>query len=127
MSVEQQFRHIVSKSLDLLSVEDLKPIVLAFWYEDYNPEIKGMNSIELRRAGYLIELLMSFNCISDTRQLELMKLTKKIKQHLHNSPPVLSNQRNNLDSLAEEWHLDESIFTAIQPLLKYQTRHYVHS
>ena len=94
-------------------------------YEDYTPKLDGLKSLELRRAGYLLDLFMSFNCVSDTRQLELMRLTQQIKEKLPNIEPV--NFHSSLDPIATEWHLDEDISTAIQPLLKYQTRHYINS
>ena len=129
MNLQHKFEHIVNSPLNLMTYEDLKPIALGFWYEDYIPEVRGMNSVELCRAGYLIELLMSFNCVSDARQLELMKLTQKIVTSLSNLKPdlLVVGDRNSLDPIALKWGLNESIFALIQPLLKYQTRHYVHS
>ena len=129
MSLQHKFEYIVSSPLNLLTCEDLKPIALGFWYENYTPEVKEMNSVELCRAGYLIDLLMSFNCVSDDRQLELMKLTQKIEQSLSNLKLdlVAVGDRNSSDPIALKWGLNEDIFAALQPLLKYQTRHYVHS
>ena len=124
MNLQQKFETIVRSSLTSLSSEDLKSIALGFWYEDYTPKLDDMNSIELRRAGYLLDMFMSFNCVSDTRQLELMALTQEIKKGLSDPPP---NSYSSLDSIAQEWHLAEDISAAIQPLLKYQTRHYIHS
>ena len=125
MNLQQQFENIVRSSLNLLDSEDLKSIALGLWYENYTPKFDGMNSIELRRTGYLLDLFMSFNCVSDTRQLELMTLTRKIKDKLSDSQSITFS--SNLDPIAQEWHLDEDVSAAIQPLLKYQTRHYVHS
>lgn len=125
MNLQQQFENIVRSSLNFLDSEDLKSIALGLWYENYTPKFDGMNSIELRRTGYLLDLFMSFNCVSDTRQLELMTLTRKIKDKLSDSQSITFS--SNLDPIAQEWHLDEDVSAAIQPLLKYQTRHYVHS
>ena len=125
MNLQQQFENIVRSSLNLLDSEDLKSIALGLWYENYTPKFNGMNSIELRRTGYLLDLFMSFNCVSDTRQHELMTLTRKIKDKLSDSQSITFS--SNLDPIAQEWHLDEDVSAAIQPLLKYQTRHYVHS
>jgi len=124
MSLQQKFENIVSSSLTPLSPEDLKSIALGFWHKGYTPKLDGLNSLELRRAGYLVNLFMSFNCVSDTRQLELMALTQEIKEKLPNLQAVTSH--NSQDPIAQEWHLGEDISTAIQPLLKYQTRHYIH-
>ena len=125
MSLQYKFENIVSSSLTTLSPDELKSIALGFWYGDYTPKLEGFKSLELRRAGYLLDFFMSFNCVSDTRQLELMALTQKIKEKLPNLKPV--NSHDSLDPIAQEWHLGEDISSAIQPLLEYQTRHYVHS
>ncbi|MCC0175810.1 hypothetical protein I4641_02290 [Waterburya agarophytonicola K14] len=124
MTLQQQFENLVGSSLTNLNSEDLKPVALGFWYEDYTPNLDKMNSMELRRAGYLLDLFMSFNCVSDLRQIELMALTQKIKENLPELKLVTSSK--SLDPIAQEWDLDEDISTAIQPLLQYQTRHYVH-
>ena len=129
MSLQQKFESIVNSSLTPLSSEDLKSIGLGFWYESYTPKLDGMDSLQLRRAGYLLDFFMSFNCVSDTRQLELLALTQKIRAKLPDLQSELMpiTSHSHLDPLAQEWHLNENISAAIQPLLKYQTRHYVHS
>ena len=129
MSIKQQFESVVNSPLTSLSPEDLKPIALGLWYEDYTPELEGMNSTQLRRAGYLLDLFMSFNCVSDTRQAELIKLTQEIRQNLSNfqSPVPIEIPQHNLDPIAIEWHLDESVIDVMQSLLEFQTRHYAHA
>lgn len=122
MSLQQKFEQIVCSSLSALSSDDLKSLALGFWYEDFTPQLIGMTSIKLRRAGYLLDFFMSFNCVSDARQFELMALTREIKKRLP-EPKGLSSL-HNFDYLAQEWLIAEDVSSAIQPLLKYQTRHY---
>ena len=129
MNLQQQFESAVNSPLTSLSPKDLEPIALGLWYEDYTPKIKGMNSTQLRRTGYLLDLLMSFNCVSDTRQAELIKLTQEIRQNLSNFQSIvpIETPQNNLDPIAIEWHLGESVVNVMQSLLEFQTRHYAHN
>lgn len=129
MNTKQQFESAVNSPLTSLSPEDLKPIALGLWYEDYTPELEGMNSTQLRRAGYLLDLFMSFNCVSDTRQAQLIKLTQEIRHNLSSfqlSTPIETSQ-HNLDPIAIEWHLNESVIDVMPYLLEFQTRHYAHA
>jgi hypothetical protein len=127
MSLNQEFRHTISSSFTHLSAAEFKPIALAIWYEVYTPNLDGLQPDELRKAGYLVDRLMRFNCVSDDRKLELMKLVQDVKHNLHLSnemPTVLSSV--NVEPLARTWYLREDISHVIQPLLEYQTRHYTH-
>ncbi|MEM8718370.1 MAG: hypothetical protein AAGE84_03545 [Cyanobacteria bacterium P01_G01_bin.39] len=125
MSLDQQFRKAVSSPLDTLSAEDLKPIALAVWHEDYAPNLNDMELHELQRAGYVVDRLMRFNCVSNDRKRELMGLVKDVKETLpQESLKILVSQ--NVEPLARKWNLSEDISRAIQALLPYQTRHYNH-
>ena len=39
MTLQQQFENLVGSSLANLDSEDLKPVALGFWYEDYTPNL----------------------------------------------------------------------------------------
>jgi hypothetical protein len=129
MNAQQQFEKVVSSSFDTLSSEDLKPLALGLWYEDYVPELNGLGLVELQKAGYLLDLFASFNCVSENRQLELMELTKEIKQNLSDFLEQMEScytLKLEVDVIAQEWCLTEDVSEAVHDLLKYQTRHYVH-
>ena len=57
MNLDQQFRKVVSSPLATLSAEDLKPIALAVWHEDYAPNLNYMGLHELQKAGYVFDRL----------------------------------------------------------------------
>lgn len=126
MSLDQQFRQAVNSSLATLSAEDLKPIALAVWHEDYAPNLNDMNLDELKKAGYVVDRLMRFNCVSNDRKLELMRLVKGIKQTLPQESLTVSVSQD-VEPLARKWNLSEDISCAIQVLLPYQTRHYTNA
>ena len=126
MNLDKQFRKVVSSPFSSLSVEDLKPIALAFWHEGYAPELSDLNSEELRKAGYLIDRFRGYNCISKVHKRKLAGLVNEVKQSLSEAVQVINNLEN-LEPLAQKWNLNEDISHLISPLLQYQTRHYVHN
>ena len=126
MHLNQKFSNVVSFSLTKVSFEDLKDIALGIWYENYTPNLNGMNVFELQRSCYLIDRLMRYNCVPKTRKVELMGLIKIIQQELLTQPQNISASIN-IDPLAKKWNLNEDISRWIPDLLEYQTRHYVHS
>ena len=127
MSLNQQFKKVVSSPFSRLSVEDLKPIALAFWHKNYTPELSYLNSEELRKAGYLIDRFRGYNCIPKSQKRELASLVNEVKQSLSETVEVADNNVENLEPLAQKWNLKEDISHLMSPLLEYQTRHYVHS
>jgi hypothetical protein len=126
MNLDKQFRKVVSSPFSDLSVEDLKPIVLGFWHEGYTPELSNLNLEELKRAGYLIDRFRGYNCVSKTHKRKLASLVKEVRQSLSEAAEV-ANSADNLEPLAQKWYLNEDVSHLISPLLKYQTRHYVHT
>ena len=126
MNLDRQFKKVVSSSFSSLSVEDLKPIVLAFWHEGYTPKLSDLNNEELKKAGYLIDRFRGYNCIPKTQKRKLASLVKEVEQSLSEVLQTIDNVEN-LEPLAEKWNLNEDVSHLISPLLEYQTRHYVHS
>jgi hypothetical protein len=124
--LNKQFTKAVCSPFHSLSVEDLKPIALAFWHECYTPELSNFNSEELKKAGYLIDRFRGYNCISKPQKRELASLVKKLEPSLSEVPQDV-NKVENLEPLAEKWNLKEDISHLISPLLEYQTRHYTHT
>ena len=126
MSLDLQFQKTLKTSFKDLSVEDLKPIALGFWHENYLPALKNLNSEEQRKAGYLIDRFRGYNCISKHQKQKLASLSKQIKDDLSQTTQI-AGKVDNLEPLARRWMLEEDISHLISPLLKYQTRHYSHS
>lgn len=126
MSLNKQFKKAVRSPFYRLSVDDLKPIALAFWHENYTPELSDLNSEELKKAGYLIDRFRGYNCIPKTQKRELASLVKEVEQSLSEVLQAVDNVEN-LEPLAEKWNLKEDVSHLMSPLLEYQTRHYVHA
>ena len=126
MNLNKQFKKAVRSPFHRLSVEDLKPIALAFWHEGYTPKLSDLNSEELKKAGYLIDRFRGYNCIPKPQKRELASLVREIEQSLSEVLQDVDNVEN-LEPLAEKWNLNEDVSHLISPLLEYQTRHYVHT
>ena len=126
MNLDQQFRKVVTSFFFNLSVEDLEPIVLGFWHEGYTPELSNLNNEQLRKAGYLIDRFRGYNCIPKTHKRKLASLVREVKQSLSKAAEVFDSAEN-LEPLAQEWHLSEDISYLMSSLLEYQTRHYDHT
>ena len=125
MSLNKQFKKAVSSPFTSLSVEDLKPIVLGFWYEGYTPELSNLNLEERRKAGYLIDRFRGYNCISKSHKQKLASLVKEVEQNLSEAAEFV-DLADNLEPLAKKWHLNEDVSHLMSSLLQYQTRHYIH-
>ncbi len=127
MSLNKQFKKVVNSPFSCLSVDDLKPIALAFWHENYTPELSELNSEELKKAGYLIDRFRGYNCIPKSQKQKLASLVNEVKQSLSETVEVADNNVDNLEPLARKWNLKHDVSHLMSPLLQYQTRHYVHS
>jgi len=126
MSLNKQFKKAVRSPFYLLSVDDLKPIALGFWYEGYVPELNDLNNDELKKAGYLIDRFRGYNCISKPQKRELANVVKEVKQSLSEALQALDSIEN-LEPLAKKWNLKEDVSHLMSPLLEYPTRHYVRA
>ena len=126
MSLNKQFKKAVSSPFTSLSVEDLKPIVLGFWHEGYIPELSNLNLEERRKAGYLIDRFRGYNCISKSHKHKLASLVKEVEQDLSEAAEFV-DCADNLEPLAQKWHLNEDVSHLMSSLLQYQTRHYIHT
>ena len=126
MNLDRQFRKVVSSPFSSLFLEDLKPIVLGFWHEDYTPELSNLNKEQLRKAGYLIDRFRGYNCIPKNQKRKLASLVKEVRQSLSEAVEV-ADSADNLEPLAQKWNLKEDVSHLMSPLLKYQTRQYVHT
>lgn len=118
------FEQVVSSSFSTLTSRELLDIALAIWYENYLPSISHLNSLQQRKAGYLIDRLMRYNCVDKSRKLELLKLVNTLKSNSY-SPDNLVN--TDAEPLAVTWGLNEDISELMPDLLMYQTRHYLKS
>ena len=138
-------RHILSDALDALSRNPLNQadddtLISAaqeVWYEhsDLESELRLFlarhpDDIAVRRAGYLLEKLTRFTCLTDDRAAEALKsLALLLMDYRAQNPGKKVDQpairlRDRRDELAACWGLSEGLGMKVQTLLPYQTRHY---
>ena len=109
------FKQVISNSFATTEVEDLKTIALAFCHENYLPSISNLDSLQQKRAGYLIDRLMRYNCVSKSHKLELLRLVKTLQNDI-SSPINLSE--SDVEPLAMKWGLNEDISELMPDILE---------
>ena len=139
-------RHILSEALDSLgrgplSLADDETLISAaqeVWYEHSSLEselrlflARSPDEVAVRRAGYFLEKLTRFTCLSEERASEalysLSLLLKRYRSQDELSDTPGARLRERRDRLALCWGLDEGLGLKIQTLLPHQTRHYAAS
>lgn len=128
--------HVFSSALDTLTSKPLNQADSAaledaakeLWYSenDLGSELVlflevERTLVELRRAGYLLERLTRFTCVTPDRLTEATEGLKHFQRYAASESAVPASRG---DALSVRWGLDESLGTKVQTLLPLQTRHY---
>lgn len=125
------FLEVIEKDLSEANSKSIKALAVAIWYENFVPDVANIyEHQQVTRAGYLLELLSAFHCVTPVVRQSLKEKIKflevRASEKIQLSPisHVVSNNRTLIDPLAQRWHLSDSFRVHIQSLLPYQTRHY---
>lgn len=128
---QQAFNEIVQNRLTDIPSEPLVMVAVAVWYEDFVPDITELSGInEVARAGYLLEKLMTFHCVTRDVRLSITptinELVREASSHIELLPveSILNVKQFSGDGLALRWRLGEDIHRQVQDLLPYQKRAY---
>ena len=134
--------HVLSSTLDTLvkcplnQADDAALVSLAktVWYSNSNLESevraflrRHTSEVEVRRAGYLLERLTRFACVSDSRVSETfsaLELFSSSTPKQEVQPQAVVSLRKRRDELAAIWGLSEGLGLKAQTLIPFQTRHY---
>lgn len=117
------FERLVTRHFEQASLEDVKTVALGLWYEDFTPDFTQLPQTNLQsqfRAGYLVDRLLRYNCVSDERKKTLFANVTALKAHLKPT----ANDNPQVEPLAKNWGLDQDLKRLAKELLPYQTRHY---
>ena len=125
-------RRLVQTPLSQVEDELLIRLALDFWYTsiDLEAEIRlflaSQPNIEnIYRAGYLIQRLTRFTCVTDGRVSEALDALRLLKKpQIFDNKPVGDRGNGRVDVLAREWGLSEGLGLKVQSILPYQTRHF---
>lgn len=120
---QEVFERLVSKSFSKASFDDVKTVTLAVWHENFVPAVEHLSSNAKKAAGYLVDKLMRFSCVSAELKAVLRELLSKLKSTV---TVVCSTAKRGTDKLAQQWGLDSDLKLQIRELLEFQTRHYKH-
>ena len=111
--------NVAHKGLDRVTDQEVVKAALEVWHQGYVPTLSGLPLEERRLAGYLVDRLSRFNCLSAEQKKELQTVASDAKANL---PERLSRER--VDGLARSWGLDHDLRPFMKALLPFQPRHY---
>ncbi|WP_322002300.1 hypothetical protein [Marinobacter alexandrii] len=111
--------NVARKGLKNSSADEVVTAAVEVWHKRYLPNLSGLSVDEQRVAGYLVDRLSRFNCLSLEQKKLLQGVAAKAKQ---NVPKRVSHSR--VDALAKNWGLEEDLKPFMPALMPYQTRHY---
>ncbi len=128
------FLEVIEKDLSEANSESIKALALAIWYENFVPEVASICDLQqVTRAGYLLERLAAFHCVTPVvrqslkEKIKFLEVIASEEMQLLPLSYVVNNNRTLIDPLARRWHLSDSFRVHIQSLLPYQTRHYKYN
>ena len=116
---------MAKQGLSSTTKDQMITLACAFWHEAFVPDVDfflASSQEEQRTAGYLIEFFSIFNCLNEEETESLLSVTQALKNKLQPN-----FKASNLDDIAQEWGMEESIMPFMDELLSYQTRHYRHN
>ncbi|HFQ4920905.1 TPA: hypothetical protein ACGUPI_003182 [Vibrio vulnificus] len=120
---QQAFVSLVTKDFSMASFEDVKTVALAMWHEGFVPSVENLPESAMAAAGYVVDKLMRFNCVS----VELKERLRNVLDRLRASFSFVVSQVKGCDKLALDWGLSSDLRAQVRELLPYQTRHYVNT
>ena len=105
-------------------LSDAKPQVvvqtaLELWHKSYLPSLTGLSVESKRVAGYLLDRLSRFNCLSAEQKAKLQEVAYSVRADVPHRESQLK-----VDSLAKQWGLDYDLRPFMKDLLPLQTRHF---
>ena len=128
------FLEVIEKDLSEANSESIKALALAIWYENFVPEVASICDLQqVTRAGYLLERLAAFHCVTPVvrqslkEKIKFLEVIASEEMQLLPLSYVVNNNRTLIDPLSQRWHLSDSFRVHIQSLLPYQTRHYKYN
>ncbi|MGI3043421.1 hypothetical protein ACRTDM_16985 [Shewanella algae] len=123
---QEVFDRLVSSEFSLGSFEDVKTVALAIWHENFVPKVTHLSESSARAAGYVVDKLMRFNCVSQELKAKLRGVLAQLKS-MFSFTPVKPVKIEGCDKLAQSWGLTTDLKLQVRELLEYQTRHYKHA
>ncbi|MCG9647090.1 hypothetical protein L1D24_00755 [Vibrio brasiliensis] len=119
-SPQDAFQRLISHEPEQADFKDLKMLALAIWYEEFTPDVTHVSGYEAQVTCYLLERLIRFNCVSDSRYYELECIIKLIEKKL----VIVPSSGHKISKFARKWGLNSDMTALIHKLLPYQRRHY---
>lgn len=74
------FNTLVSKDFSQAMLEDVKVVALAMWYENFVPVVSHLSKRSAAYAGYVVNRLVRFNCVSADLKSKLRGVLVSLKK-----------------------------------------------
>jgi hypothetical protein len=97
MDTQQRPEKIARQGLDATTTDEMVQLACAYWYENFTPDLEKTLQLphkQLPVIGYLTQYFSTFNCVEETRTLQLVEVANKIKD------VVKPTQSENVDDIA---------------------------
>lgn len=105
--------------------ESLKLLALAVWYQDFVPSVDSFDGQEVGLAGYVLDKLTRYNCLSSEKKSYLR--THLLSELERKKAALFLGESNSKDMLAKQWGTSVDLKKEFRSLLPYQKRHFQHS
>jgi hypothetical protein len=100
-TAQRTFDRSVSYDFHQASLEDVKEVALAIWHVNFVPVVDHLSGKSALAAGYVIDKLMRFNCVSQELKSKLREVLSELKFFVN---VTLVNVKG-CDKLAQKWGL----------------------
>lgn len=107
------------KGLSDATPQQVVQTALELWHKNYLPSLTGLSGENKRVAGYLLDRLSRFNCLSAERKAKLQEVAQSARADVPHRESQLK-----VDSLAKQWGLDYDLRPFMKDLLPLQTRNF---
>ncbi|MFL1467791.1 hypothetical protein [Marinobacter sp. HN1S83] len=116
------FLELSKKGLSDATAQEVMRAALELWHKNYLPSLSGLSVEDKRVAGYLLDRLSRFNCLSAEQKTKLQEVAQSAKADVPHRESQLK-----VDTLAKQWGLDYDLRPFMKDLLPLQTRHFKRS
>lgn len=124
-NVQLEFETLIKEPNQPTTSERLKSVALALWYQDFVPSVDSFDGKEIGLAGYVLDKLTRYNCLSSEKKYYLR--THLLSELEKKKAALFSGESSSKDMLAKQWGTSVDLKKEFRGLLPYQKRHFQHS
>lgn len=124
-NLQLEFETLIKKPNQPTTGESLKLVALALWYQDFVPSVDSFNGQDVGLAGYVLDKLTRYNCLSSEKKSYLR--THLLSELERKKAALFLGESSSQDMLAKQWGTSVDLKKEFRGLLPYQKRHFQQS